>query len=135
VPRATTAQGCPLCPIIPLNFFVISHVFGSPGDVPLAGDWDGDGIVSIGVFHPDTAAFFLLSNDFAEADAGAAFGTLGDRPLTGDWAAAGHDRVGIFHPLTATMSLATQLFAQPNINFTFGAAADLPVAGHWTPFP
>ena len=32
---------------------LIDHVFhyGEPGDVPLAGDWNGDGIRQIGVFH------------------------------------------------------------------------------------
>jgi hypothetical protein len=107
------------------------HFFGSQGDVPLAGDWDGNGLDSIGVFHPDAAAFFLLTNDFGEADAGATFGTIGDRPLAGDWGAAGHDRVGVFHPSTTVFSLATQLFAAPDITFTFGQAADIPVAGHW----
>jgi Tol biopolymer transport system component len=121
--------------LTPNSVTTITHTFGQQGDLPLVGDWDGDGTDSIGVFHPDTAAFFLLTNDFSEAQAGATFGTIGDLPIAGDWSAAGHDRVGVFHPSTATMSLATQLFAAPDINFNFGAAGDIPVAGHWIAVP
>ena len=35
---------------------LIDHVFqyGTPGDVPIAGDWNGDGIYTIGVFRDGT---------------------------------------------------------------------------------
>jgi hypothetical protein len=102
------------------------------GDLPVTGDWDGDGRVGIGVFH---GGVFQVSNDFFEANGGSAFGFIGDLPLAGDWTGTGSARLGLFHPSTATMSLETKLGEGPDINFTFGSAGDLPVAGHWTVVP
>src|SRR5436190_1434837 len=33
--------------------------FGGAGDLPIAGDWSGDGVVSIGVYRPSENAFLL----------------------------------------------------------------------------
>ena len=34
-------------------------VFGSPGDRPVVGDWNGDGTEDLGVWRPSTATFHL----------------------------------------------------------------------------
>jgi hypothetical protein len=31
--------------------------FGVPGDLPVTGDWDGNGITDLGVWSPETATF------------------------------------------------------------------------------
>ena len=31
--------------------------FGTPGDVPVTGDWDGNGITDVGVYDPVTGQF------------------------------------------------------------------------------
>jgi Tol biopolymer transport system component len=118
-------HGCPPQPIIRIN----TTQFGSVGDLPVTGDWDGDGRVTVGVFHDGV---FQVTNDFFEANGGSVFGSIGDLPLAGDWTGTGSARLGLFHPSTATMSLETKLGEGPDINFTFGSAGDLPVAGHWT---
>jgi hypothetical protein len=110
----------------------VTQQFGSLGDLPVTGDWDGDGKDSIGVFHQGV---FLVTNDFSETNGSSVFGFIGDLPLTGDWTGTGRHQLGLFHPSTATMSLETQLGNGPDINFTVGSAGDLPVAGHWTAVP
>ena len=120
-----TASTCP--PVTTIT--TVTHQFGSVGDLPVTGDWDGDGKDKIGVFHDGV---FLVTIDFFEANGSSVFGFIGDLPLTGDWTGTGRSRLGLFHPSTATMSLETQLGLGPDINFTFGSAGDLPVAGHWT---
>src|SRR5205823_398259 len=37
-------------------------VFGKRGDIPITGDWDGDGDDNIGVYRPSTKQFFFDSN-------------------------------------------------------------------------
>ena len=37
----------------------ISASFGAPGDIPLAGDWDGNGTVTMGLYRPSNSTFFL----------------------------------------------------------------------------
>jgi WD40 repeat protein len=121
-------HGCPPQTIVRIN----TTQFGSVGDLPVTGDWDGDGRVTIGVFHDGV---FQVTNDFFEPNGGSVFGLIGDLPLAGDWTGTGSARLGLFHPSTGTMSLETKLGEGPDINFTFGSAGDLPVAGHWTVVP
>ncbi|MGH8871105.1 MAG: N-acetylmuramoyl-L-alanine amidase, partial [Acidimicrobiia bacterium] len=45
------------------------YVYGDPGDVPFAGDWDGDGIDTVGLYRPATATVYLRdSNSTGVAD-------------------------------------------------------------------
>ena len=120
-------HGCP--PQTEIRVSTVTRQFGSAGDLPVTGDWDGDGKDSIGVFH---GGVFEVTNDFFETNGSSVFGFIGDLPLSGDWTGTGRRRLGLFHPSTATMSLETKLGEGPDINFTFGSASDLPVAGHWT---
>jgi len=57
---------------------------GNPGDVGIAGDWDGDGIDTIGVYRNGR---FLLrnSNDPGFAEIVFSLGNPGDMPIAGDW--------------------------------------------------
>ncbi len=130
--RITVFQPCATCPPIPqVTFETTTHHFGESGDLPVAGDWDGDRKDTIGVFH---AGVFLLTNDFSEANTTVTFGLAEDLPFAGDWLGLGHDRAGVFDPVTGTMTLNIQPGNAFQL-FVFGSADDIPVAGHWTPAP
>jgi hypothetical protein len=107
--------------------------FGTIGDLPVAGDWNGDGIETPGIFRPSAAGAFFLENNFVNfaADIFFNFGTNGDLPLAGDWTGAGIDRVGVFRPSTNTMFLANNFANSGDTVFAFGQAGDLPIAGDW----
>jgi len=52
--------------------------------VAVAGDWDGDGVTTIGVFR--TGTFFLRnSNSAGTADLTVNYGVPTDRPVIGKW--------------------------------------------------
>jgi hypothetical protein len=65
--------------------------FGSRGDLPVAGDWDGTGRVRIGVFRPRTGEWFLDMNGNGKFDGCGAdkclgpFGHPEDLPIVGKW--------------------------------------------------
>jgi dipeptidyl aminopeptidase/acylaminoacyl peptidase len=133
VPETVTGVPCHGCPPqTETRITTVTSQFGSAGDLPVTGDWDGDGRDSIGVFHNGV---FQVTNDFFETNGSSTFGFIGDLPLSGDWTGIGRRLLGLFHPSTAAMSLETQLGLGPDINFTFGSASDLPIAGHWTVVP
>jgi alpha-tubulin suppressor-like RCC1 family protein len=105
--------------------------FGWPGDVPVVGDWDGDGIDTIGVFR---AGLFLLRNTNAagEPDVTLYLGQWGDVPLAGDWDGDGQDSVGIYTAATGIFQLRNGLAdGAAEIVVPWGGAAYLPVVGDW----
>lgn len=78
---------------------VIDHVFhfGVAGDTPVAGDWNGDGIRTIGVYRDGA---WMLDSDgdgrLTEKDQTILLGEVGDRPIVGDWDGDGTDELGVF---------------------------------------
>jgi hypothetical protein len=60
--------------------------FGKPGDLPLAGDWNGDGTVTFGVYRPSDGVF-RLRNAIAPGppDVTFRFGPPGSVPVVGSW--------------------------------------------------
>jgi protocatechuate 3,4-dioxygenase beta subunit len=114
---------------------VIDHVFhyGVAGDVPLSGDWNGDGIRTIGVFRD--GQWNLDSNGdgrFTEIDEIVSFGQKGDVPVVGDFNGDGVDEIGVFR--NGRWILDTngnhQIDAQDKV-FELGGAGDRPVVGDW----
>ena len=65
--------------------------------MPVAGDWNGDGIRQIGVFR-DGRWHLDLNGDgrFTEVDATVEYGTAGDLPVVGDFDGNGFEEIGVF---------------------------------------
>jgi hypothetical protein len=107
----------------------IAYLFGTKTDIPIVGDWNGDGIDTPGIFR--NGAFYLRdSNTPGNADIVFEFGQKGDIPIVGDWNGDGKDGVGVFRK--GKVFLKNKLSAgTSDISFTYGLAGDLPLAGDW----
>ena len=81
-------------------------MLGDAGDIPVTGDWDGDGRTDLGVFDPTTATFTLRREDGDGLvwTAQVQFGQPGDLPVAGDWDGNATTEVGVWTPATATFS-------------------------------
>lgn len=103
--------------------------YGLSNDIPVTGDWDGNGTDTIGVYRNGT--FFLKnSNSSGFADIQFPFGTSGDIPITGDWDGDGIDTIGVVR--------GTQIFLRnsnsggnADIQFNYGTAGDIYITGDW----
>ncbi|MFV2070575.1 MAG: fibrinogen-binding protein, partial [Pirellulales bacterium] len=114
---------------------LIDHVFhyGTAGDLPITGDWNGDGIDTIGVFR---GGHWHLDVDgdgrWTEADGVIELGQAGDLPVVGDWDGDGIDELGIYR--NGTWMIDTngdhQFDARDKV-FEMGASGDTPVVGDW----
>jgi 6-phosphogluconolactonase (cycloisomerase 2 family) len=103
--------------------------YGTANDLPIAGDWNGDGIDTIGVFR-DGQFFLRNSNDTGFADINFAFGAPGDLPIAGDWDGDGIDTVGIVRGNTIFLRN-TNAAGAPDVSFVYGTPGDLCIAGDW----
>ena len=106
-----------------------SFPFGINGDTPLAGDWNGNGIDTIGVYRPSDQGFYL-SNDNVTTAGSFGFGSPGDLPVTGDWNCDGMVTIGVYRPSTQTFHLSNDNVTAPG-TIAFGNPGDLPVIGDW----
>ena len=106
--------------------------YGIPGDTPLLGDWDCDGVDTPAMYRESTGfVYYRNSNDFGLADGQFFFGIPGDIPLAGDWDNDGCDTFGIYRngKVFLRNSLTTG-FADEE--FFFGIPGDRPFAGDFT---
>ncbi len=103
--------------------------YGNPGDMPLFGDWDNDGIDTVGMFRPSNGFVYLRnSNDFGVADIELFYGIAGDIPLVGDWDNDGFDTLAVFRD--SRIFVSNELVTGPaEFEFFFGEPGDRPFAG------
>lgn len=84
----------------------LSIPYGAVGDLPVVGDWDGNGSTTIGLYRPSNSTFYLRnSNSTGVPDVTAPYGASGDIPLVGDWDGNGTTTIGVFRPSNNTFYL------------------------------
>lgn len=114
---------------------IIHHPTGTSSHwVPLAGDWDGNGTVTIGLYDPNTATFYLRnSNTSGVSDYAVVYGSGGNwRPIVGDWDGNGTTTIGIYNPATATFYLSnSNTSGVTDYSAVYGSANWIPIAGNW----
>jgi hypothetical protein len=109
-------------------------IFGNPGDYGFAGDWDGDGFDSVGIYRPSVQNWYLTNNGtptgitFSDLDFVWDIGRA--VPVIGDWALTGKSSVGSFDAGIFTLHAAAAATGT-NTVFAFGPTDGLPVAGRW----
>jgi hypothetical protein len=110
-----------------------SYVFGDPGDKPFVGDFDGDGVETVGLHRESTGlVYFRNTHTQGNADAQFVFGDPGDRLIAGDWTGDGIFTPALFRPSNTTMYFRytnTQGNADNQFIPTPTGAAWLPVSG------
>jgi hypothetical protein len=111
----------------------IDHVFqlGAENDIPLAGDFNGDGIDSIGVYHGGLWRLDVNGDGkLTTHDRTVKFGEKDDIPIVGDFDGDGIDEIGIYRDgkwiidsnHNGAIDAADQVFE-------LGGEGDLPIVG------
>jgi hypothetical protein len=108
-----------------------AYFFGNLGDVPLAGDFDGDGVDTFGLHRTSTGLIYLRnSHTPGSADVQYVFGDAEDSMVTGDWQGDGSDTMGLLRPAEARFYLKFDHDSGPaDIDFLFGDRGWIPIAG------
>jgi len=115
---------------------------GVPGDIPIVGDWNGNGHTKVGIYRPGNGLFILDSNGNGVFDSGDAVYDLGvgtqpgDIPMVGDWNGDGRSKVGLFRQgFFWILDYNGNGVFEQGIDTTYafgGVSGDVPVVGDWT---
>jgi hypothetical protein len=115
---------------------VSSFYYGNPGDVPFSGDWDCDGVETLGLYRRSDGYVYLRnSNTAGVADISFYFGNPGDYPVAGDFNGNGCDTVSIYRPSEARFYIINKLgsndggLGAADYSFLFGDFGDKPFIG------
>jgi hypothetical protein len=115
----------------PANLGVLnaSFQYGDPGDIPIVGDWDGDGVATPGIVRGNQW-FLRNSNSSGVADISFSFGDVGDAPIVGDWNGDGKAGIGVVRGNTWYLRN-TLSSGYAEITLSFGDVGDVPIVGDW----
>ena len=109
--------------------------FGIVGEIPVTGDWNGDGRTEIGVFRAARDWYLDSSGNgvWGPGDVAYGFGIAGDKPVTGDWNGDGRTEIGVFRGARDWYldSSGNGVWGAGDVAYGFGIAGDKPVTGDW----
>lgn len=102
------------------------------GTVPLTGDWDGDGVDTIGMYDAATHVFHLRDKNDGPERWAIQYGTAGDIPVVGDWDGDGIDTIGVWRPSNHYFYLNNEhTNTTTDVSFVYGATGMTPIVGDW----
>lgn len=98
-------------------------------DIPLTGDWDGDGLSDVGTFRRRAVSAVFRARMPDGAITRTLLGKPTDEPLIGDWDGDGLPDRGVWSRTTRTFTLVRA--SGNRTSFVFGQSTDTPLAGDW----
>jgi hypothetical protein len=124
--RATTLPG---------RVAVSSFSYGRAGDIPVMGDWNGDGIKTVGVVR-GRVWYVRNSNSAGPSSAIFSYGRVGDVPVAGDWDGNGTDTPAVVRCVTRGCTKRTwyarnTLSAGPATSVIDFGGAGTPIVADW----
>ena len=98
-------------------------------DVPVSGDWNGNGVTDLATWRRSAGAGKLSLRGPDGAETKVAWGRTIDEPVAGDWDGDGTSNVGVWQRLTRTFVLRTAAGGAREV--AFGSRRSAPVTGDW----
>ncbi len=113
---------------------IITTFGGDPSDLPVVGDWNNDGVDTIGIYRNSTGFFFLSdSNTTPNVDYTVLFGNPGDTPFAGHWTAdTSGSGIGVYRNSNGILYQRKSLTSGFDDFFAiYGNPGDIGFAGDW----
>ncbi len=117
--------------------------WGTGGDIPVVGDWNGSGTAKIGVYRQSTGTWYLDFNGNRAWDGPPVDAVIGwggdpnDIPVVGDWNGSGSTKIGVYRQSTGTWYLdlnGNRAWDGSPVDAVIdwgGDPNDIPVVGDW----
>jgi hypothetical protein len=108
----------------------VAFSFGDTCDIPIVGDWDGDGDDTVGVWR--NGMWHLNGVNGGGTPTPFMYGNPDDYPVAGDWDGDGDDTIGVFRPSEVKWYLRNSNDTGPaSYAFIYGDVGDRPIVGDW----
>jgi Glycosyl hydrolase catalytic core len=101
-----------------------------PGDEPLMGDWDGDGIETPGIHRGNLFYLYSTNNPWGTVS-GFILGDPGDHAIVGDWNGDGVDSIALQRGNIFYVSDVNATGGGGGYTLQYGDAGDVGVGGDW----
>jgi hypothetical protein len=108
---------------------LVTKQWGLPTDVPVFGDFDGDGKTDIAIWRPSNGTWYIIDSSTGQTTV-QQWGESGDVPAASDYNGSGKSSIAVWRPANGTwyVNQGGQSLAQQ-----WGVATDLPMeqkSGH-----
>jgi hypothetical protein len=115
-----------------------STVSGSNTDVPVPGDYDGDGITDMAIYRPLNGVWYILASTFNFTLVRYTLGLGGDVPVPGDYDGDGQTDLAVYRPSTGNWIVRFSNYVSPGDTYHTsisrlwgGSSGDTPVPGDY----
>jgi hypothetical protein len=115
----------------------ISISLGLPGDIPVLGDFDGDGLADFAVWRPTDLNWYIRPNNTANPATSQSWGLPGDIPVPGDYDGDGITDLAVWRPLEGNWYVlphdtSVSSFIQPSFLQPPSLPGDVPIPGDYS---